>query len=465
MKHLLCGVVIGLLSMAASASDSLLRLTPDSRTGLALTVYSDFGVVRDVRNTTLPQGQIQLEFDGVAKTIDPSSVSARTLGDRGGIDVVRQSYQYDLLNKRSLLERYIGRKLRYSLSLPRDGAIDKVFREGTLLSIDPEIVQFGDSIEIAPDGVISLPYIPEGLKTTPTLVWTLDNSRRGSQQIETTYVADGLQWSADYTLVLNDSESLFDMSSWVNLTNQSGTTFTDASLKLVAGAVQRAPDASPRPMAMMARSMMDESSGGERRTLADYHLYEFPGSFTVADKETLQLKFRGAENVPVTKSYVSTSTVAMHQIQEPRSDRFDVRYTFEVADAGREPLPAGTVRVMKQDADGTLQLLGETRVNHTPVGEEVALTTGKAFDLGVERNQLSWRRLSNRSSEVTVEVTVTNSKDEPAEVMLQERMAGDWEVMSQTLSGERVDSTTLEYRLRLRGGESSTFTYTVRSTY
>lgn len=447
-----------------------LHIGVDERTDLGLTVYSDFAIVRDVRTTMLPTGLVELEYHGVAKTIDPTSVRTATRGGGDGVDVLRQSYQYDLLNKHSLLERYIGRKLKYSRSLVRDnGTLEKVFREGTLLSIDPEIVQFGDSIEISPEGVISLPYIPEGLKTDPTLVWTVDNGRRGEQDIETQYLANGISWNAEYLLVLDDDERRFDLSSWVNLTNESGTAFRDASLKLVAGEVQRAAAKRQPVMYSLARSemAMDSSSGPSREVLADYHLYEFPARVSIRDHETLQLAFRDADSVKVEKDYVSVAPVALHQMREPQTGRFDIRYTFDNSKRGSlgEPLPAGRARVMKADSDGNLQLLGESSIPHTALGEDVELQVGKAFDLAIERTQKSWRRIGDRAAEVTVEVTVTNAGSERKPLIVHEKFSGDWEVVAQSEAGKKIDAATLEYVLTLGGGKSQTFSYTVRSTF
>ncbi|MDZ7684913.1 MAG: hypothetical protein U5O39_07775 [Gammaproteobacteria bacterium] len=118
-------------------------LTPDDQVEMDLTVYSGFALVRDVRETTLPEGAVTLEYEGVAHTVEPASVRVRSL-DGGALEVVRQSYQYDLLSKQSLLERYIGHKLKYVQRVAGDDNVDRIVREGVLLSIDPEIVKFGD---------------------------------------------------------------------------------------------------------------------------------------------------------------------------------------------------------------------------------------------------------------------------------------------------------------------------------
>ncbi|MDZ7684912.1 MAG: hypothetical protein U5O39_07770 [Gammaproteobacteria bacterium] len=312
-----------------------------------------------------------------------------------------------------------------------------------------------------------MPTVPEGLKTTPTLVWDLTSDRRGQQRIETTYTADGIGWNVDYTLVLDEAEKTLDLDSWVNLTNESGKAYDNAELKLVAGEVKRVGSGNDQPRPMMLRAgVAEDSRGPQRENLSDYHLYDFPGTVSIGDKETLQLDFRSVDGVAVGKQYVSVASVPVHQSREPQSSRFDIRLNFDnlKGSSPGEPLPAGRVRVMKAGSDGNLQLLGEDRIEHTPVGETVNLVIGKAFDLGIERTQKDWRRITNEMSEVTVEVAVTNSKRGEAHLIIREKFFGDWEVISQTASGRKIDSTTLEFALDLDGGESRTFNYTVRAT-
>lgn len=462
------GTALTLFTMTLMCAQSLAHsahVTPKDQARLDLTVYADFALVRDVREFSLPVGAVELEFEHVARTIDPTSVRVRTLNDVG-VTVLRQSYQYDLLNKHSLLERYIGRKLKYSRTVQLDdNTFEKVLREGILLSIEPEIVQFGDEIEISPEGVISLPYVPEGLKTIPTLVWRLDNKRRGIQQVETTYIADQLGWEAEYTLSLSADESTLSLSSWVNLTNETGVTWTSAGLKLVAGNVNRERQSGPRPQAMMARAeFSDAAAPPSRSMLGDYHIYEFPGRVDLANHEVAQLRFLEANGIPVEKRYISRWQVARHQMNEAQVSGFDISYAFDTTRVD-EPLPAGRARIMKADVEGRLQLLGEDRIDHTPVGKKVEVTVGQAFDLVAERTQMSYRQIDRRAVEMTVDVRVSNHGDERRDLTLHEKLFGDWEVVSRSGAFDKIDATTLALDVALEAGAERVFSYTIRTRW
>lgn len=49
------------------------------------------------------------------------------------------------------------------------------------------------------------------------------------------------------------------------------------------------------------------------------------------------------------------------------------------------PLPKGRIRVNKADSSGSIQFVGEDRIDHTAVNEEIELYLGDAFDLVGEK--------------------------------------------------------------------------------
>jgi hypothetical protein len=154
MKHLLVRfLTLAIVAMATGAVNaSQFELGVEGRTSLALTVFnSNLAVVRDQREVVLPTGEIELDFTDVARTILPPTVSISSAVSNGFI-ANQQNYRFDLLSPHILLERFVGRKVKYSRFLLQDEGYEKVLREGILLSINPEIVKFGDVIEIAPEG-------------------------------------------------------------------------------------------------------------------------------------------------------------------------------------------------------------------------------------------------------------------------------------------------------------------------
>lgn len=452
------------LAVPCTATD--LVLAAKDRKGLGLTVYDSFAVVRDVREAVLERGIVDVDFQDIPPTIDPASVRVASLGKEDLFSVREQTYRYDLLNKQSLLRRYIGKKLKYSRTVQEGKTYERVLREGILLSIDPEIVKFGDEVEIAPEGVISLPYVPEGLKTTPTLSWRANNRVKGAQSIETSYLADGFSWSADYRLDLNDDESAGSLSVWVSVKNSSGVDYPGASLSLVAGDVKRAdagvqPRFKAAPEAAMMRMSPNEITG---KPLSEYYTYSMPEPVDLNNNQTSQFRLLAAENVAVKKTYLLVTDVGNRMLQEPLEDRFEVQFGFDNKSGSGlgVPLPKGSFRVFKSNDGGVPQLLGEDDLVNTPRDEHATVTVGKAFDLVAEHTQTEYRRTGDRSMEISYRVDVHNRKPQAVNVTLDERMFGDWTITKQSEPGKKKDATTQEYVLSLGPDAEKTFSFTAK---
>ena len=106
---------------------------------------------------------------------------------------------------------------------------------------------------------VSFPKLPGGLITRPTLVWDVAASKPGKQRARVTYQTGGMTWWADYNLVFEEGKDansgVLDVGAWVSIINQSGASYPDAGLKLIAGDVQRIEPTAvsapyPRAMAM-----------------------------------------------------------------------------------------------------------------------------------------------------------------------------------------------------------------------
>jgi hypothetical protein len=432
-----------------AASIQTLTLDHHAQTDLELTVYNNFALVRDTRQVVLPRGKLNLEFKEVAQTIEPSSVSVSSSGS-GEIDVLEQSYRYDLLNRQSLLETYIGRKLKYSRTVLQGETYEKVLREGILLSTNPEIVDFGDEIEISPEGVISLPDVPDGLTLNPTLVWQLENSRTGERSLATSYLAGAIKWHADYVLNLDRAAGTLDLTSWATVRNDSGTVFENARIRLVAGNVNKAEASQPKAVyaASDMRLATAEAAPIGNQATGAYQAFNLPNPTTLLNHEAKQLKFVAATGVAFTEVYRLRSQVVTYPRAEPENAavNYEIQFANEEANGLGIPLAAGVARAYHA-MDNNIDLLGESRLQSTPAGQDVTLQLGQAFDLTVERLQTDFVRLSERSFEVRYEIKLSNARQQPANVLVEELMHGDWQIeeSSQAMTRQgRVASTVVK---------------------
>jgi hypothetical protein len=295
--------------------------------------------------------------------------------------------------------------------------------------------------------------------------------------VELSYLTGGLAWKADYVAELNADDSTIDLNGWVTLTNQSGTTYANAKLQLVAGDVNRVHD--EMVQAKAARGMLAAPAPAvadmAEESLFEYHLYTLNRPTTLAENQTKQVALLGASAVPVTKQllfngadYYYRSSVG--QIGQKMKVAVSVEFANRESARLGMPLPKGVVRVYKRDGAGNAQFVGEDRIDHTPKNEAVRLHLGDAFDVTVDKKQTDFKRreTTNKASylmESAYEIVLRNAKDEAVSVTVREPIPGDWTMLEQTQKHSKVAAGTAEWRVNVPAGGSTTLKYRVQVRY
>jgi hypothetical protein len=442
--------------MRIATTAALLSPLGASAAELHVTVYNnDLALVREVRPAELSKGTVEYSFTGVPSRIDPTSVRL-TAGK--GLTVLEQNYRYDLVSRQKLLERYLDHSIRIITKHEK-------LHEGILKTAAGSIVlQTGDGVIVVNDDEIAditLPEIPQGLITRPTLVWTMDNDGPAKRDLEVQYLTGGLAWHAEYVGAVNADDTRMHLSGWVSVENNSGATFENAHLKVVAGDVNRVVEqpryAMGRAVDMMA---MEKGGGFEERSFFEYHLYDLGRKTTLADREIKQVQLLEDRTVPVEKIYV----------YEPVGGNQDVQVRLRFQNTEKQglgiPLPAGKLRVYREDSDGALEFAGEDRLDHTPRDEEVTVTMGNAFDLVGERTEMESKRISNRVFERKIQIKLRNRKEKgTVRIVVREHPGGDWTVLESTLPGVRKNARDLEFEADVKAGEEVVIDYRVREEH
>ncbi|MBE2182523.1 MAG: DUF4139 domain-containing protein [Anaerolineae bacterium] len=480
---MLATVVIMLTTGAmafAQTTDEPVPAEGGIREGIALTIYNQgTALIQDRRVYTLSSGVNLLNFTDVASGIDPTSVQFNSLTEPDGTRVLEQNYVYDLVDSAALINRYIDQEIQV---VTMDG---EAFT-GTLLS-----GQGGEIILQSADGqvlVIGLanvrdlrfPDLPGGLITRPTLRWLLESAAAGDQELELTYLTSGMNWSADYVLLLAQDSASLDLNGWITLNNTSGASFEDATVKLVAGDVNRLPEYEQMirgDVMMEAAPMATSAPQVSQREFFEYQLYEIERPVTVANNETKQVEFVSGSDVPANTFFVYDSSPLYYGYLV--SDQYygqsgitDVQswleFTTDEEDGLGADLPAGRVRVYQEDIDGTALLIGENTIQHTPQGENIQLFLGNAFDLVGERTQVSFRQIADTVIEETFEIRLRNQKDDEAvEIRVPEHLFRwtNWEILNASHDYTQMDANTIEFRVEVPPQGETVITYTVRYSW
>ncbi len=458
---------------SAEPSPKNLAVGGEAQEQVMVTVYNNnYGLVREVRKVNLPEGTVALEFRDVAEKIDATSVAFKSQTAPGKVAILEQNYRYDLLNPQTLLEKYVGKKITLHTQRMVNNTATMETAEGTLLSTNGgNIVQFGNRLEINPQGSISVGTVPENLVSHPTLVWLLKNNFADEQKIETSYLTNDMNWKADYVAIINPEDTKLDLTGWVTLENKSGASYRDAKLKLVAGDVQRVAEARPMPMVKARGAMaadMAETQFAEK-SFFEYHLYTLDRPATLANNETKQMVLLQGSDVPLKKTFVLDSPAWNRGSGPKMAEKRKLAVMLEFENKKENhlgiALPKGRVRAYKADTDASLQLVGEDAIDHTPRDEKLRIKLGEAFDVVAERVQSDYRQYSEHSADLSYSVTVRNHKEEAIQAVAVERAFGDWKVIKESQPHYKRDSQTLEFTFGVPPNGETVLTYTVHVEY
>ncbi|MEJ2634289.1 MAG: DUF4139 domain-containing protein, partial [Calditrichia bacterium] len=368
-----------------------------------VTVYNEnLALVKQVRSLEIKKGT-PLKFTDVAAQLIPSSVHLRAANGDKNFQVLEQNFEYDLVSADKILEKYVD----HPVSLIRENG---ELVNGTLLSKSAStlVLKTSEGIKLIPwndKTSVDVKELPEGLITRPTLIWDVTGVAEGKEDLEVSYLTNGMSWSAEYVGVLNENSGTINLDSWVSVDNKCGATFNDAHLKLVAGEVHRAPSAQPQPkFGRMALESAAAPPQFEERGLFEYHIYDLGRPTTLKNNQTKQISLFQPATVKFDKKYFYDAS------QDPTKVEVRIVFRNDKAAGLGMALPAGIFRIYQKDKEG-LEFIGEDRIDHTPRNEEVKATVGNAFDLVGERTVVDRKKLSERSEQQTIGIELRNNKE------------------------------------------------------
>jgi hypothetical protein len=445
----------------------------EDQVALALTIYNvNLGLVKDQRQITLPADTFELRFMDVASQILPASVQVKSIAAPSGLRLLEQKYEYDLLNPQKLLEKYVGKEVKLFIENQYTEREDTL--TATLLSIDGgPIFKIDDEITFGHPGRILFPKVPENLTSRPTLVWLLENTLTKPQRIEAAYLTNAINWRSDYVLTLNARDDRADLSGWVTIDNKSGASYKNATLKLVAGDVSRVKDDPELRARVLAKEGVVAKAAApqfKEEEFFEYHIYTLLRPSTLKNNQTKQISLVAADQVPVKKELVHYGQRQYYSSRYSEAvSNLKISVILELQNKKENnlgvPLPKGVVRVYKQDAEGSLQFVGEDSIEHTPKDEKIRIKMGNAFDVVGTRKQIDWKKLAADTYEAAFEIAVRNHKSEDVVLKLVEPIPGAWTMLSASHEYKKTDAQMAEFTLTAPKDKEVKLTYNVKMRF
>jgi hypothetical protein len=491
------------ICVTAFAKDEWQEKSQDASTQSqsALTIYNqNFFVAREHLPLDLKPGANRIEYAGIAAHVEPDSVILRDPAGRA-LQILEQNYRNDPVSQELLLSFYEGKTIDF-LAQPGQIVKGKIIRSGYVPSFSygqnyqqsaysQPIIEVDGVLRFGLPGQPLFPALSQDSILKPTLGWLLQTDKPGAFEAELSYVSGGMNWHADYNLVVADGSAnqtnLVDLVGWITMQNQSGKTFENAQIKLMAGDVNKLV-AAGMPMAKAvngALRMADEAMAPvvQEKAFDEFHLYTLQRPTTLHDQETKQVEFVRATGLRSQQLYIydgaQVGQYAYYNADQIRQDasygtqsnsKVWVMQEFKNSAANHLgiPLPKGRLRFYRRDTDGHLEFVGENAIDHTPNDETLRIYTGNAFDIVGERKRTNYYvENSQHWMDESFEIRVRNHKKEPVEVRMVEHLyrCNNWKLTDQSTASRKKDAQTVEFPVTVKADGETVVTYTVHYTW
>lgn len=505
------GLLVVLPLAGAAPDQAPSAQTPPDR---ALTIYNqNFAVVRQTVPLDLKAGLNHVTVNDITYHLEPDSVVLRDPAGRRSLQIREQNYRADPVSQELLLSLYEGKTINFQVQRGDQTSLvsGKIIRSGYVPHTEAyqlfgsqyqyqqqsyasgaggqPIIEVGGRLQFTLPGTPLFPALPDDSILKPTLDWQLVADKAGPLNAELAYVTGGLTWKAAYNVVTPEVGNALDLTAWVTVDNESGRTFENARIKLMAGDVSKI----SQPNNFYggggsfggARSANSGQPAVTEKNFDEYHLYTLANLTTLRDREVKQVEFARAAQIPSTTIYVydglqldasryngwgyeNIRSQPEYGTQSNRKIYTMREFVNSAANGLGIPLPKGRMRFYRRDTDGQLEFIGENDIDHTPKGETVRVYTGNAFDLTGDRKQTSYTiDNQNRTIDESFSLTLHNHKATPVEIRVVEHLyrEANWAVTAKTNTFLKTDAHTIEFRVTLAPGVDKALNYTVHYTW
>ena len=434
---------------------------------LSVTIYNDdLALIQDRRDIEVKDGRQRIEFQDVSAQIRPETVSLSA----PDISILEQNFDFDLLTPTKLMEKAVGQEVTIVRVNPATGAETR--EQAQVLATNGGVVlKIGQRIEVLRDDGLPVRVIfnkvPDNLRARPTLSVSIIGAHAGNRRATLSYLTPGLGWKADYVALYNESDGKIDVQGWVTLTNSSGTTYDNAQTLLVAGSPGQVNGDSNnyRPPIRRATLQKPGTESGSRERLGDYYLYPLAERTTIANLQTKQVSFLDVHGVPAEHGYEFRNRW-LGTAETPLSAQSVYSFSNSAHAGLGDQLPAGTLRFYMRDKRGDPQFIGESRIDHTPMGSTLSLATGDAFDVKVHAIVDKRTRLSVFDWQTDMRYELTNALPRAVTVKLrQDGLWGDSRIKAESQKSTRLNADAAEWAVTVPANGKASVTATFETRY
>jgi hypothetical protein len=202
----------------------------------------------------------------------------------------------------------------------------------------------------------------------------------------------------------------------------------------------------------------------EAAELGDYEVYRLNQTISLPKNESVTVDFRSEKDITFRRTYLfendSRKDMLLKQatIEEP----LEVELSFNNETDGT--IPAGLFQIYQTGSDGSLEFIGEDRLDQIPADSLASVIAGRANKVRGERKVVNYERLK-KSEEAAIKVTITNGRNDIISVKVTEHIYGDWVIQEPSPPYRTLDAQTIVFELKVQPGNEETISYTYKKNW
>jgi hypothetical protein len=210
----------------------------------------------------------------------------------------------------------------------------------------------------------------------------------------------------------------------------------------------------------------------QQDSIGDYRSYALPGTVELPDGSVSQVPLYAGRTMDCTRtalyenggSYLPPQPILNRDFNQGGGSAIVSTLKLKAFDS----LPAGYLRVLTADRNGTPQFIGEGRIDDTPKGSDATITLGTAFDLRAERERTAFSvDKAGRTMDEAFRISLSNAGDSVRTVTVREHPGRwrQWTLASSSSKPSRQTPDTLEFRVDVPANGKAVLDYAVRYSW
>ncbi|MCX7909801.1 MAG: hypothetical protein N2560_09870 [Ignavibacteria bacterium] len=302
---------------------------------------------------------------------------------------------------------------------------------------------------------------PEKTKVT----WLLKPNKTGKNNGTLLYHISGLNWQGKYYLYLDDEKKRLNLIVWAVISNQSGMDFENVNLKIIEGELNIY-------SIFQTFASIEALSGNEdsrkmvmgsfepQKEIFEYFQYSYPQKTNLKDYEIKQLKLNSAENVPYKKTY-SYDLSPYPALNTKEKPSVNISFVNNKQNNLGFLFPKGQADIYIVD-NNNYNLIGQSSIKTTPIGDEININIGKVTDMAVEVKKAETIKISQNLIERRFLVVCYNFKNQDTKIDINFTEQLSFELTKSNIQPKIKDVSKLVFEVPVKANSSSELNFTIQ---